>query len=683
VANLTDRELVAIIDAEFESAMGADGGEISNERALAWDYYLSKPLGNEIEGQSKVVTSDVADVVDGIMPSLLRIFTTADNLVSFDPVGPEDMAGAEQESDYVNYVFFKQNPAFLVLYTWFFDALVQKNGIVKAWWDESEVISTESYEGLTPAELASLLNDDELEAVSQEEAVIETVDETGQLVIGLVYNVEFRRTTMSGRVRVEVVPPDEYRISADANSLDPTNARMEGHERDVTRSELIEMGFDEDLIDGLPASGSNYLRSSEQISRKDKEDEQEDTPHDRSQETVRLREAYIRLDYDGDGRSELRQVFTAGNHVLSNEAIDRKPFHCISPQPLPHKHFGRATAEKVMDVQQVNTTLLRQTLDNLYHTGRPGHAVWEQGMTEDTLDDLLTTQVGRVARFARPVNESYSQITVPFTGNHSFAMMEYFDKVKRDRTGINADGEGLSPEALKNIQSTVLAQAVDLSKMKVEAVARIFAETGIKSLFLHIHELVQKHQQKAQIVRLRNQWVQVDPQQWRTRSDMTVNIGLGIGTREQNLLHLDAIWAKQKEMMELGQGNLTVKPIHLFNTAAEIVKNANLKQPEMFFANPGKAEGPPPNKDQMQLQQQQQELVKRQQMLDEQKRMQDQQKIEIQRQSDALQHQREMLELKRKTDADADKFTLGMEQVRNKLTEMELASAKDVPGSRV
>src|SRR3546814_12450297 len=98
--------------------MGAPGGDIATERAKAWDFYLSKPLGNEIEGQSHVVTSDVSDVVDSIMPSLLRIFTTAGNLVSFDPVGPEDIETAEQESDYVNYVFFKQNPSFEILYTW-------------------------------------------------------------------------------------------------------------------------------------------------------------------------------------------------------------------------------------------------------------------------------------------------------------------------------------------------------------------------------------------------------------------------------------------------------------------------------------------------------------------------------------------------------------------------------------
>lgn len=679
---LTERELLAIVDAEFEASMGVEGGEISTERARSWDYYLSKPIGNEIEGESQIVTSDVADVVDGIMPSLLRIFTTADNLVSFDPVGEEDIQWAEQESDYVNYVFFKQNPAFLILYSWFFDALVQKNGIVKAWWDDSEVVSTETYQGLSEAELVELLADEELEPVEREERVIETA-EAGQILRAPVHDIKFHRVSKIGRARVDNVPPEEYRISADSRSLDPSSARMVGQEREATRSELLEMGFDPELVDGLPANGSNLLRSGETIARHDKSDEMSDSPHDRSQDKILVREAYIRVDYDGDGRSELRQVFTAGNTVLSNEEVDRQPFHVISPQPLPHKHFGRATAEKVMDVQEVSTTLLRQVLMNLYHTNNPGHAVWEMGIGENTLDDLLTTKVGSFKRFARPVSESWAPITVPFTAGQTFPMLEFFDKVKRDRTGISSDAQGLSPDALKNIQTSVLTQAFDLSRMKVEAIARIFAETGIKSLFLHLHELLMKHQQKAQRVRLKNRFVSVNPQTWRTRFDMTVNIGLGIGTREQNLLHLEAIFQKQVAMAETGGMNLTVTPRNLFNTASEIVKNANLKQPSMFFTDPGDKLSPPPAEEQIQLQQMQAQLQARQQQLDAQKQQLDMQSQQIEREKVVLQHQREVAELERKREADKDNFMVEMEKIRTKLTELELNAKTNVPGSKV
>lgn len=682
---MKDEDLVGLVNQEFENAMGSPGGEISRERAEAWRYYLSEKFGNEIEGQSEVVTSDVSDVVDGIMPSLLRIFTTADNLVSFDPVSPEDEEAAEQESDYVNYVFFKQNPSFEILFNWCFDGLAQKNGITKAWWDDKEDITTESYEGLSEEELLELLGDDELEPVERDERQAETVDESGQVVFQTVHDVTFKRVSKQGQVRVESVPPEEYRISSDARSLDPSGARMVGQERMVTRSELLAMGFDKKVVDELP-SEREYLDTEEKASRRSKIDDQRlgKESNDRSQDEIRLREAYVKVDADGDGRSELMQIFAASGKLLEKSPVDRQPFHVICPHPLPHKHFGRSTAEKVKDIQLISSTLMRQILDNLYHTNNPGHAVWEQAMGENTLDDLLTTRAGSIKRFARPIDQgAYQPITVPFMAKESFPMVEHFDKIKRDRTGIRSDSEGLSPDQLKNIQQSVMMQATDLAKMKVEAIARIFAETGFKSLFRHIHELVMKHQQKAQVVRLRNQWVKVNPKEWKTRKDMTVKIGLGIGTREQNLLHLDAIWQKQSEMAERGGLNLTVTPRNFWNTAAEIVKNANLKNPEDFFTDPGDRMAPPPSDEQMQLQQQQQQLEARRQELDAQKRELDQMKLQLQAQDQQRKHEREMLEQERKREKDKDDLLIAMEQIRTKLTELELNAGQNIPGSKV
>lgn len=701
---MTESELLALVETEFESAMGAPGGEISQERANAYDFYLSKALGNEIEGQSQVVTSDVADVVDGMMPSLLRIFTVSENLIDFDPVGPEDIEASRQESDYVNHVFFKKNPAFEILYTWFFDALVQKNGIVKAWWDDSEEVTTESYRGLNDAELAELMDDDELEPVEQEsreveldldealaqgyaeevqrtvaERLIEGNGESPPTVTVTVTDIQFKRRVSSGRARVMGVPPEEYRISADSRSVSPDDARMVGQEREVTRSELLEMGFDRALVDSLPAHG-HVEDSEEEIARRDKTDDDEIDTNDRSQDTILLKEAYIRVDYDGDGRSELRQVISAGHELLSNEEADRQPFHVISPQPLPHKHFGRAVAEKVKQVQEVTTTLVRQIMDNLYLTNNPKQNVWEEAIGENTLDDLLTRRAGGINRFERPIRDSVSQDIVPFTAGESFPMLEFWDKVKRDRTGVNADSEGLSPEQLKNIQTTVMSQANDLARMKIEAVVRIFAETGVKSLFRHLHELLLKHQDKAEMALLRGQWVQVDPREWRTRRNMTVKIGLGIGNRETNLMHLEAIWQKQREIVESGGMGTLISPQNIYATAAEIVKNANLKSPELFFSDPGDQPFEPPTDPQAQFAQQQIQLQ--------------QQQLRNEAESNQLRHQRELARLEQQQHESAAKLAqqqekidnelfVKLEEIANALTKMDLEhSGTDVPGSR-
>jgi hypothetical protein len=671
---LTNQQIVDLVNQEFENAQGAPDGDIALERARAYDYYQRKPFGNEEDGASKVVSSDVSDVVDGIMPSLLRIFTSQDNLVSFDPVGPEDEEAAEQESSYISHVFFKKNPAFEILFYWLFDALVQKNGYVKAWWDESEEVTTEEYEGLSELELIALLQDDELEAIEKEERTAETVDAlTGQVTDAVVYDVKFRRVVTDGRAVVESVPPEEFRISGDARNLDPSRARFVGHEREVTRDELLAMGFKKKLVMELPASEES-LNSTEKITRRDKSDDQRDASArgstDKSQDLLVLREAYIRVDADEDGRSELKQVFSVDGRELEISDVDRQPFHAISPQPLPHKHFGMGTSEKVMDLQVITSTLTRQVLDNLYHTNNPGHGVWEQGMGENTMDDLLTQRVGKVTRFKRPVQESYTPMTVPFTAGDSFPMIEYYDKVKRDRTGISSDAEGLTPDALKNIQTSVLSQAVDLSKMKIEQIARIFAETGFKTLFRHLHELTQKHQQKSEYVKLRGTWIQVDPRNWRTRKDMTVNIGLGIGTREQNLLHLETIWQKQAAMVEAGGMNLTVTPKNIYNTAVEIVKNANYKLPQMFFTDPGNQPAPPPNDEQAELQRKEQELQARQQQLDAERQQIKQAELMLKNQMQEAMHQRELLKIAEKREERLDKFELENEKLRNALAEM-------------
>lgn len=673
---LTDEQIVSAVNQEFEYSICAPGGEIALEQAENHDYYLSKKFGNEDDEVSEVVTSDAAEVVDGMMPSLLRMFTTADNLVSFDPEGPGDEQKAEQESDYVSFVFFKRNPAFEILHNGFHDALVAKIGIFKAWWDKAENVSTETYEGLTDDELYDLASDDELEIVEREERE-EFIEEMGGKV--KLHDVQFRRVADTGKVTVENVPPEEYRISSDARSLDPCKARMVGHEREVTRDELLGMGFDEDIVKELNADGGAITKPLANA-REDKSDDQNKSGKspDRSQDRIVLREAYIKIDADGDGRSELLQIFVAGETLLSMEPVDRQPFHMICPYPLPHKHVGRSAVDKVKDIQLVNSTILRQTLGNLYHTNNPGHGVWEQGLGETTMDDLLTTKVGRVVTFERPVGESYAPMTVPFVADASFQMLAYFDKQKADRTGISSDAEGLTPDSLKHVQKSVMAQSVDLSKMKVETVARIFAETGLKTLFMHIHELVLKYQQKPEIVRLRGRWVKVDPREWRQRYDMTINVGLGISTREQSMIYLDGIWQKQMEMVQGGGLNLTVKPKHIYNTAAEMVKNANYKMPEMFFQDPGDKDAPPQPSEADELKKRELALQEQQQKLDMERQQVKAAELQLKSQEQQLNHQREIITLEEKAREREDKYANANEKLRNDLLELRMqAKEKD------
>jgi hypothetical protein len=212
---------------------------------------------------------------------------------------------------------------------------------------------------------------------------------------------------------------------------------------------------------------------------------------------------------------------------------------------------------------------------------------------------------------------------------------------------------------------------MSLARLKIEASARIFAETGIKSLFMHLHELIQKHQTKKQIVRLRNTWVEVDPTSWRDRFDVTVNIGLGIGSREQNNLHLASIKELQQSIVSGGGLNLLVTPKNIYNTASEFVRNANLKDPGLFFTDPGDALAPPPSDELQQLQQKEQQLLERQQMLDAQSQDLKGRKLE-------LDYQASLAQLREQSEKNQDTMTIEMEKLRNDLLEMRLKYGQPV-----
>ncbi len=211
---LDDNEIIALVDTEINGSSTYYDSEISSQREKSMEYFYGEPFGNEEDGRSQVVVTDVQDTLMWMMPSLMRIFTAGENVVEFVPESPEDVAVAEQATNYVNHVFYKQNDGFMVLYNMFLDALMQKVGIVKHYWEEIEDTTTEEYENLTQAEYQSLLNDDELELQEHTETIVErtTIDPmTGQPVIveDVFHDAVFSRTVFNGKVTIENVPPEE------------------------------------------------------------------------------------------------------------------------------------------------------------------------------------------------------------------------------------------------------------------------------------------------------------------------------------------------------------------------------------------------------------------------------------------------------------------------------------------
>lgn len=164
---MTETELKALLDAEKSDALSAmRASKLSEDRAQAMDYYnglMTDML--PADGRSRAISTDVSDTIEGMMPVLMEIFCGGDEVVKFEPVGPEDVKAAEQETDYTNHVFMQQNPGFLILYSMIKDALLSKTGIVKVDWEETEEEEEETYHDITEQQFLMLASDPEVEII--------------------------------------------------------------------------------------------------------------------------------------------------------------------------------------------------------------------------------------------------------------------------------------------------------------------------------------------------------------------------------------------------------------------------------------------------------------------------------------------------------------------------------------
>lgn len=585
---ITDLELKAIVNSEIRSAMGELTGDLANERSEAMDYYYGEPTGKLTQpnaDRSSVVITTLRDTVEWMMPQLMRMFAQVDKVVEFEPVGAEDEEAADQETQAINHIFWRQNEGFLILYTWFKDALLQKNGTVKYWIDEKEERDREEYDGLTDMALAQLLQDEEYEIIEHEASEIRSMD--GQVL----HHIVVERVSTNKTIHVEVIPPEEFLISDDARSLDlQTNMpRFVGHRTDKTRSELRAMGFSETDIDEMMKSDDEWQRYDEEhISRYNYSDEQgmitggTEYGHD-SQKKVSMVEGYMQIDRDGDGYAELIKVYSAGNFIEAEEC-DHIPFACLTPYINPHKHHGQSEYDMVHDIQEIATQVFRNVLDNMYQTNNMRPIVNENV----DLDSLLISRPGApiYTETTGPVQHDVDSFAPPPMWKDGLELMEYLDQIRKDRTGVSDDTLLLDKNTLANANTGVVMEAIEAARGKIELVARIFAETGIKWLFRGIHELARKSYDQELRYELSGQYVAVNPQEWRKRTNLTVNVGTATGSQQRELARLMHIGEVQMAMVESGGMGMTVLPMHLYQTAKELAECLGAKDGDKYFLNP-------------------------------------------------------------------------------------------------
>ena len=579
---MDDNKLKGILDSEIENAIGFVDTETTEARRKALTYYNREPYGNEVEGRSSIVTGEVAEVVDGALPQLLRIFTQSDELVRFEPKGQGDEEAAKQATDYCNLVFFNDNDGVILMHNWFKDALLQKNGVVKYWWEDSEDPIKEKYKDLNEEELTMLLSDGQMEVVDQEinEVMPESIDPmSGMPLPGIYsYNVTVKKKKEAGRVKIETVPPEEFLISKrDKNIKD---SRFCAHRVMMSRSDLIAAGYSKDVVDNLP-SYSDLTYSPERVARFDRGEMPDETQSlDFSMQEIEVYECYIRTDVDGDGMAELLKVTYAGmSEILDQEEVDHIPFASICPIPMPHKFFGQSLADRAMDIQLIKSTITRQILDNLYLTNMPRMTAIDGQVN---MDDLLTVAPNGVVRMKS--QGAVQALTVPPTASQSFPMLDYMDQILQKRSGVTQTSQGLDPNILQNTTATAIAAMQQAGSGRLEMIARIFADTGVKDLFSGIFHLLCKYQDKERVIRLRGKYVSVDPRNWKTNYDLSINVGLGTGNKDQQMAMAAMVLQKQEQILGTqGYANPLVTVGQYRNTLGRFIEAAGYKDSNEFF----------------------------------------------------------------------------------------------------
>lgn len=583
-------DLLSAIEERESSSYGADMDPSSIERATAINYYLGEPFGNEIEGRSQVVSRDVSDTIEWIKPSLMKIFTGGDQIAKFDPTGEEDVEGAKQESDYVDFVIQRKNPWFMIAYEWFTDALLTRNAYALAYWDKWEEPVLERYQGLTDDQLALIAQDQAVEitahnaypvqGIPPSQIAMQMAQMTGMPPQAILHDCEVRRKKEYGQTKIAVLPPERCLIAVENRSVSVREAAFFEYWEHKTLSELRADGFDVD--DDISDAGGTIAESTTIDQARDLTGGtvilgEQTTRVDPAMRRVKVRMIWIRNDFNDDGISEHRYCVVVGNTFLANQECESIPVACIVPTPLPHRHIGLSIHDAIGDLQLIKSAMLRQVVDNTYLANNGRTAVDKNRVN---LDDMLVSRPGGVVRTDGPPMECLMPFTHPQTAAQGIQVLTYLDSIRQYRTGTQQPFVGPDSISQDMLPGTV-DQLTSAASQRVELIARVLGE-GVKELVQIVHQVTLQNATVQDKVQLRGKWVTVDPRQWKKRSDMTLSVGMGVGNQRAHVASLNVMISLAKQAIPFGLTNLS----KIYNMLAELTKAMGFAAPERFWVEP-------------------------------------------------------------------------------------------------
>lgn len=631
-----EERLQLLVQRAAEEAVLWRDEDLDEDQAEATDYYMGRPFGNETEGRSRVVSTDVRDTIQAMLPSLMRIFFGSEKIVEYQPFGPEDVEFADQATDMANYIIRNDNNGFLQIHGWMKDAMIRRLGAMKVWSEAKDAVEGTRYTGLTEQMMIGLQGEEGVEIEIEEEYSVPFEGApTGMMTV---YDVNAVRRSKERRVKFACIPPEEFIFSPDARELE--TAEMVGHVRAVPASELISMGIDPELVEEhkgrIPYTQTGDDLASERKFDQDQREALVDEK-DEARESVWYGEIYVYADMSEDqsGEASLIEVTTIGENyeLVEWEYCKHRPFALLECDPEPHTMIGLSVADYVKDIQLIKSNIIRGQLDSLTLSLNPRTEVVEG---EVNMGDVMNHEVGGIIRVEKP--GMVREVVHSFIGKEAFPMLQYMDEQKENRTGISKAAAGLDADALQSSTKAAVAATLSGAQQHIEMLARIFAETGFRQLYRLILKEMTENPDIGRMVRLRNDWVEIDPSKWNPEMDVIINLALGAGSTDEKLQVLQLI--AQEQGGQLQAGSPLVSNIEYRNTLGRITELAGFPNSNEFWKPFGEEEEKAYQEQQAQQQQQDPTM-----MIAEASIKLEQQKLELDAHEVMLKDERERLKM--------------------------------------
>jgi len=576
---LSREEIQGIVTDAIQNAVDFVESEITDIRVKSQRYMDGDvDIGHE-EGRSKVTSTKVRDTVRAVKPSIMRVFLSTGKPVEYVPKGPEDVALAEQATNYMHHEFSRLN-GYKLLNDAIHDALVKKQGVLKAYYKNYPKAKIYTFTDLTEDELSLLTSDSDVTVLEQEMEMRMELDEFGMDVEAPVFSVKISRTEMKGDLCLESVPPEEIFVNRDARTMQ--DAYVVAHRTEMRAGDVIAMGFDPDVVTNLDSftSGSD-MSDVEVYARRGYDDDFDDeSAEDPTMKNVAITEAYMRIDVDASGVPVLHKFICGGSkyELLDFEPCDEIPLVKLEVDPEPHSFYGNSIAEMICDDQDAATAILRGILDNVALTNNPRVGFVEGQVA---VDDLLNNEIGSLIRMRQP--GAVQELSVPFVAGQTLSALTYMDKLVEQKTGVTQN-IALNPDMLQSTTKAAVTASVEAAAGQVEVMVRNLSE-GLKDLFRLMLRIVHKNVDEERMMRLNGMFVPVDPRVWDSSMDLSVNVGLGTGREDERVAALQQALTMQTQIyQQYGPTNGLVSLTNIRNTLTDMMAAAGVRNSDRYFA---------------------------------------------------------------------------------------------------